>query len=256
MLEKFNFMNRGVGDCRIAGPEYQLRFETANEIKTLAAAIDKEFDLIKKPVFKIKNHSNKCLQAKVSNLTGIITVFNSGANVGVVLHELAHLDRESAAVSNQRRYGRNRISHGRAFKAAQTKFILFWRKNLRNDFFPESAALINAHNDIQNALGMTKVFKAKLVKPVSKPKPQKTKVLKMKTVYHTPKSEVVDTEEDIKELIEVAVEGIARLTVHHAITMGGLVRAMRVRGVANTPDNRNYAKKHAIEIGLRVNTRY
>ena len=47
-----------------------------------------------------------------------------------------------------------------------------------------------------------------------------------------PKSEpIVDTEEEILDLIEVAVEGIAKLTWNNMITMGGLVRAMRVQGV-------------------------
>ncbi len=248
MIEKFNFMNRGVGDCRIAGPEYQLRFESVNEIRDLAAAIDKEFDLVKKPVFKIKQHSNKRLQAKVSNTTGVITVFNSGANVGVVLHELAHLERQSAAISNQRRYGRNRISHGRAFKTAQTKIILFWRKTLQSEFIKGKDTTHMTSEWTPPGIPAKKIFKATLVKP------KKAKVTKMKVKIHAPN--IVDTDDDIKELIEVAVEGIARLTVHNSITMGGLVRAMRVRGVKNSPENRKYARDHAIEIGLKVKVNY
>ena len=245
MIEKFNFMNRGVGDCKIAGPEYQLRFESVKEIKDLAAAVYKEFDLVKKPVFKIKKHSNKNLQAKVSNRTGIITVFNSGANVGVILHELAHLDKTASAVSNQRRFGKNRISHGKAFKTAQTKIILFWRNKLRKDFFNEKD--FSAPPGVAKTLNYTKVFKAKLVKP------KKAKVLKLKTtVFHTPKIKS-EIDNDTIELIKIAVEGIKRLTIHNSITMGGLVRAMRVKGVNNTSENRKLAREHAIKIGLKVN---
>ena len=253
MRKEFNFMNRGTGDCNIAGPEYEYILDSAAEAQGISNAIHKEFKLKVKPVIRIMRKSPKRLRGSANSTTGLIKLMGNGCNVGVLLHELAHLDKTAAEKSRSTglKYVRGRmtkgrrISHGPDFKYAQSKIIKFWRSELKSKFYngKERVSIPDIKSTkLKQSAGLRRPYILPVesdftVKPIEKP--------------------VEDTADDIKELIEVAVEGIAKLTFNNMITMGGLVRAMRVRGVNNTPENRAYARKHAVEIvGLTINTKY
>lgn len=251
MRKEFNFMNRGTGDCSIAGPEYEFMLDSTSEAQKIANAVHKEFKLKVKPVIKILRKTPKRLRGSANTTTGNIRLMGNGCNVGVLLHELAHLDKTAAEksrgtglrYSNGRMTKGRRISHGSDFKYAQTRIIKFWRTELKSKFYDGTDRV--SFPEIKSPK-WTKLNKVSF-KPIEK------KIIKVKIE----KPKIIDTDDEIKELIEVAVEGIAKYAVHNTITMGGLVRAMRVRGVNNTPENRNYARKHAVEIvGLNINTRY
>lgn len=257
MLKQYNVSRtfRGSGDCNRAKGHYTygLRFESSSEAQKIALAIDKEFDLNKKPWVVLNKRKNKRLMGRCG-FDGKITLFWKGMTVGCLLHELAHLDKRAVAEQNKSSYSyyrtrrQNRISHGSSFKFAQTQMILFYGKHLRDKF-----KVKKVDKDIRTVYGEKPVETFTWpVTTIIKPKPITKKVVKK--VVEKP---VELPPEEILELIEVAIEGIAKYAVEGKyITMAGLVRAMAVRGVRNKDEYRNHAIKHAKEIGLVVNTKY
>ena len=140
----YNQMDKGVGDCNIAGPEYQIRLESTWEAQKVANLFYKEFDLTRRPKVRISNYHTKCLNGTANSNTGQLHLRNVGANIGVLIHELAHFDKTAAKICNQTsgltmtRMGglrrKKRISHGSAFKMAQTEMLLYWRNHIEKTF--------------------------------------------------------------------------------------------------------------------------
>ena len=139
-----NKMDRGIGDCHIAGPEYQIRLESTSEAQKVTNLFYKEFDLVKRPKVRISNYHTKSLNGTANSHTGVLHLRNVGANIGVLIHEIAHFDKKAAKICNQtsgltmtrsgRLRRRKRISHGSAFKMAQTEMILYWRNHVEKTF--------------------------------------------------------------------------------------------------------------------------
>lgn len=261
---------RGVGDCRRAKGHYTygLIFESVTEARKIAAAIHKEFKLTVEPRIEFSRRKNKRLMGRATPWTGKIVLFWKGMNVGCLLHELAHLSKEAMAEEKASttfkslRLGRGyrmpkRISHGRSFKYAQTKMILFFGKHLRDKFktrkVDKDVRTLYGEFDFtfsDPSLTTLKRFVGtghvvhKPITPKPKPKPKKEDPPPL-------------NDEEIIDLIEVTVERISKYAVEGKyITMAGLVRAMRVQGLMNTDSNRAHALKHAESLGLTVTHKF
>jgi len=63
---------------------------------------------------------------------------------------------------------------------------------------------------------------------------------------------VVDTDDEIKELIEFAIDKLSKYAVYGSLSMAGIVRTFHARGIMNNDDNRAYAIKYVAELGLRI----
>jgi hypothetical protein len=155
-------MSRGTGDCKIAGPEYQLRLESVKEAQKIADIFHKEFDLVCRPRVRISNYHTSHLNGTADTRKGELHLRNVGANVGVLIHELAHFDKRADKAYNDslksgsmfargRLYGyrrKPRNMHGPEFKFAQTEMLLYWRKHLEKTFnIKESTTSWKERND-------------------------------------------------------------------------------------------------------------
>jgi len=144
MRKEFNYMSRGIGDCIIAGAEYEYMLDSTTEAQKIANAVHSKFHLFMKPRITILRKCPKNLRGTANSNTGLIRLMGNGCNVGILLHELSHFDKRTVKKSHQtsnfrvnkngsRCRGRH-ISHGREFKNAQTKYLLFWRNELKSEF--------------------------------------------------------------------------------------------------------------------------
>jgi len=122
MITKDINKNRGIGDCRLAVGHItgRLWFESMAEVNHLIRELSKHVNFSVKPKVKYSKRRTTRLAARVSTVTGTITVFAMGFNVCTIIHELAHLE------------GTGHHNHGRDFKQAQTKLLRCYDKHIHN----------------------------------------------------------------------------------------------------------------------------
>ncbi len=84
-----------------------------------------------------------------------------------------------------------------------------------------------------------------IVEPTPEPKPEPKKPI-------AAREDVVDTPDEIKELIEFAIDKLSKYAVYGSLSMAGIVRTFHARGIMNNDDNRAYAIEYVNELGLRI----
>ena len=121
--QTIRFNQRGVGDCRLAkGHEtYGLFFESNAELRKLVNAVYANFRTLfsVKPNVLLTGRDTKRTMGTAAPWSGRIRLHNKGANVGCLLHEIAHLFKDSN-------------NHGHWFKNAQTQLLMWWDTNREN----------------------------------------------------------------------------------------------------------------------------
>lgn len=287
MLKDFSNSNRkGIGDCKIAGRETVLKLENTLEAQKIADIFYKEFDLTVKPKICLTGRRTKRLQGKAYHQTGEIILHEPGANVGVLIHELAHFEKKS---SSRSKVGDH---HGYTFKLAQTEMLLHWRNNLEKNFVTlnesettriakkaadERKNIFTQDNRDKFKVGQKVWFLHKnkkiigrvtrLNRETARITPENDNYYRFWRVgyYHihtfqtTPvvkpeiKPEVNDTEEEIVDMIQGLMEGLSKYAVWDSLSMSGIVKCFFVNGIKNTDENRkiaiNYIKD---ELGLKI----
>jgi hypothetical protein len=120
--KEITYNKRGIGDCDLArGHEtYGLFFDTSKEAKAIAmdvySFIGKE--KMTKPIIIITHRKTSRTMGTANRFTGRIRLNNNGANVGCLLHELAHLIISSSGAP-----------HGYNFKTNQGVLLVWWQEN-------------------------------------------------------------------------------------------------------------------------------
>jgi hypothetical protein len=288
---------------------YKLFFDTSKEAHEISMNIYNHFkdDFRTKPMVFLTGRNTKRTMGTASPWSGRIRLHNSGANVGCLIHELAHLFKSAS-------------KHSRSFKFAQQRILTYWAtikddftENLRvierdpkqdamNDIFRKRATVhfqnlakfnygdrvyfdstkrgagrivgtvlrvntktisVQADGEPKGSYwrvspGMLNHLEDKVVKPVL-PKeveygvpedemPKPTDVPKIKAA----REDVIDTDEEIRDMIEFAIEKLSKYAVHGTLSMSGIVRTFHARGIMNNDDNRAYAIKYVKELGLKI----
>ena len=294
---------RGNGDCRIArgNQAYGLFFEQGFEVNEITRRIFEHFKSDfdnKQPRVILTGRNTKNLMGTANYYMSRIRLHNPGANVGCLIHGLAHLFKITRLSS----------AHSPIFKECQTKIYRFWN-TIKDEYF--SKATIGAQTPKQllneqrgnkfsiDANGLRsfrygeRVWfasrkrgvriegtvlrinqKSISVKEDNKPshqywrvspgmlhktegkktgfyKPLPTVAVKTVPAPEVPKP-IVDTVDEIKELIEFAIDKLSKYAVYNTLSMPGIVRTFHARGIMNNDENRKYAIDYVKSLGLNI----
>ena len=296
---------RGNGDCRIArgNQAYGLFFEQGFEVNEITRRIFEHFKsdfADKQPRVILTGRNTKNLMGTANYYMSRIRLHNPGANVGCLIHELAHLFKITRLSS----------AHSPIFKECQTKIYRFWN-TIKDEYFTKATIGTDSPRQLLNAgrqrgSGLTMISanglrsfrygervwfvsrkkgvkvegvvlrintKTISVKEDNKPAHQYWRVTPgmlhktdgKKTGFYKPlptptvtvptpepPKPIVDTADEIKELIEFAIDKLSKYAVYNTLSMPGIVRTFHARGIMNNDENRKYAIDYVKSLGLNI----
>ena len=300
---------RGNGDCRLAkgNQAYGLFFEQGYEVNEITRRIFEHFKSDfdnKQPRVILTGRNTKNLMGTANYYMSRIRLHNPGANVGCLIHELAHLFKITRLSS----------AHSPVFKHAQTEIYRFWN-TIKDEYFTKATAgaqtpkqLLNDQrgngnirftmsgvnslrsfrygervwfNSKKRGLKVEGIVLRINTKSISvkedntapheywRVSPGMLNKVETKEVDITkllpkvePKSEVkkpvaaredvIDTPDEIRELIEFAIDKLSKYAVYGTLSMSGIVRTFHARGIMNNHENRKYAIDYVKSLGLNI----